>query len=324
MPMTEFPPTLLRPSRKDVLRGAALLALLPLLPRVSRAEAARIGLLEIAPGIFIHVGQYALVNSENHGDISNTAAIVGTSAVAVIDTGGSNSVGQALRDAIGQITDKPVRYVINTHMHPDHVLGNAAFQSADTEFVGHHKLAAALSARAESYLRNARERVGEEAFAGTKIILPTTAVADVLELDLGGRVLTLRARPTAHTDNDLTIFDSATETLFLGDLLFADHIPTLDGSLAGWLKLIPVLKQEHAARAVPGHGPKAMPWPSAIEPEERYLETLARDVRAMIKDGKTIEQAVATAGQSERGNWKLFDDHHARNVTAAFTELEWE
>jgi quinoprotein relay system zinc metallohydrolase 2 len=324
MPMTEIPPTLLHPSRKDVLRGAALLALLPLLPRLSHAEAERIGVLEIAPGIFVHVGKYALVNSENHGDISNAAAIVGASAVAVIDTGGSNSVGQALREAIEQITDKPVRYVINTHMHPDHVLGNSAFQSADTEFVGHHKLAAALSARAESYLRNARERVGEEAFAGTKIVLPTTAVADVLELDLGGRVLTLRARPTAHTDNDLTIFDSATETLFLGDLLFADHIPTLDGSLAGWLRLIPVLKQEKAARAVPGHGPKAMPWPAAIEPEERYLETLARDVRAMIKDGETIEQAVLSAGQSERGNWKLFDDHHARNVTAAFTELEWE
>ena len=67
-----------------------------------------------------------------------------------------------------------------------------------------------------------------------------------------------------------------------------------------------------------------MTWPDAIDPEQRYLETLARDVRAMIKDGKTIEQAVATAGQSERGKWELFEEHHARNVTAAFTDLEWE
>jgi quinoprotein relay system zinc metallohydrolase 2 len=250
--------------------------------------------------------------------------IVGSASVAVIDTGGSYAVGKALRDAIGKITDKPVRYVINTHMHPDHVLGNAAFQETGAEFVGHHKLPAALAARAESYLRNDRERIGDKAFAGTKIVLPTKLVTDTLDLDLGGRPLTLKARPTAHTDNDLTIFDSATQTFFLGDLLFSVHIPTLDGSIVGWLKLIPELMREKAARAIPGHGPKSMSWPDAILPEQRYLETIARDVRAMIKEGKTLEEAVTNAGQSERGKWQLFDEHNGMNVTAAFTELEWE
>ena len=323
-PMTKNPQSADNLSRKDFLRGAAIAALLPLLPRISHAEADRIGVAEIAPGIFVHTGQYALVNSENVGDISNACCIIGSSAVAVVDTSGSYGLGKALHAAIAQITDKPIRYVINTHMHPDHVLGNAAFEAEGTEFVGHHKLPAALSARAESYLRNTRDRVGDKAFAGTKIVLPTRTVTDALDLDLGGRVLTLRARPTAHTDNDLTISDSATGTLLLGDLLFSDHIPTLDGSIVGWLKLIPVLKQEAAARVVPGHGPKTMNWPDAIDAEQRYLETIARDVRAMIKDGKTIELAVATAGQSEKGKWQLFEEHHAMNVTAAFTELEWE
>jgi quinoprotein relay system zinc metallohydrolase 2 len=313
-----------RPSRKDFLRGAALAALMPLLPRITRAEAERIGVIEVAPGIFVHVGKYALVNSDNHGDIANACCIVGSSAVAVIDTGGSYMVGKALREAIGHVTDKPIRYVINTHMHPDHVLGNAAFEGIGAEFVGHYKLPAALAARAESYLRNDRERIGDEAFAGTKIVMPTKTVTDSLDLDLGGRTLTLRARPTAHTDNDLTIFDHATETFFLGDLLFSVHIPTLDGSIVGWLKLIPELMRENAARAVPGHGPKSMPWPDSIIPERRYLETIARDVRKMIKDGKTLEEAIAKAGQSERGKWQLFDEHNGMNVTAAFTELEWE
>lgn len=322
--MTENSHSPARPSRKDFLRGAALAALLPLLPRVSSAGAQDIGLLQVAPGIFVHVGVYALVNAENHGDISNTCLIVGSASVAVIDTGGSYAVGKALRDAIGKITDKPVRYVINTHMHPDHVLGNAAFEGIGVEFVGHHKLPAALAARTDSYLRNARERLGDSGFAGTKVVMPTKLVTDTLELDLGGRSLILKARPTAHTDNDLTIFDSPTETFFLGDLLFSGHIPTLDGSIVGWLKLIPDLMDEKAVRAIPGHGPKSMSWPDAILPEQRYLETIARDVRAMIKDGDTLEKAVATAGQSERGNWQLFDEHNGMNVTAAFTELEWE
>lgn len=313
-----------KPSRKEFLRGAALAALLPLLPRVSQAEAARIGVLEIAPGIFVHVGKYQLVNQTNRGDISNPCCIVGAASVAVLDTSGSYGLGRGLLDAIRQITDKPIRYIINTHMHPDHVMGNAAFKGDATEFVGHHKLPAALSARKDSYLRNARERLGDEAFKGTEIIPPTLLVKDTIDLDLGNRVLTLKARPTAHTDNDLTVFDHATGTFFLGDLLFSGHVPTLDGSIVGWLDLIPILAREKAERAVPGHGPQQMAWPDAIQPVQRYLTVLASDVRRMIKEGKTLEVAVASAGQSERGNWALFDEHNPRNVTSAFTELEWE
>src|SRR5260221_6660627 len=108
--MTEFPPFSAKPSRKDFLRGAAIAALLPLLPRISRAEAQRIGVLEIAPGIFVHVGKYQLVNETNRGDISNPCCIVGSSAVAVIDTSGSFAMGSDLHTAILQINDKPIRY----------------------------------------------------------------------------------------------------------------------------------------------------------------------------------------------------------------------
>jgi quinoprotein relay system zinc metallohydrolase 2 len=322
--MTEIPSFFGNPSRKDVLRGAAFAALLPFLPRISSAEAEQIGVLEIAAGIFVHVGKYQLVNKANRGDISNPCCIVGSSAAAVIDTSGSFAMGSDFHTAIRQITEKPIRYVINTHMHPDHVMGNAAFKAENAQFVGHYKLPAALYARRESYLSNARERLGEDSFRGTEIITPTVLVKDDLKLDLGNRVLILKARPTAHTDNDLTIFDEPTGTFFLGDLLFSGHIPTLDGSIVGWLKLIPELKQEKAERAVPGHGPKSMSWPDAIDPVQRYLTELASDVRRTIKEGKTIEDAVASAGQSERDKWALFDEHNPRNVTTAFTELEWE
>lgn len=294
------------------------------LPKLADAEPQKLGASEIAPGIFVHRGRNELVNANNHGDISNPSFVVGSSAVAVIDTGGSALIGTELRAAIGAITPLPIRYVINTHMHPDHVMGNAAFEGPGVEFVGHRKLPQALAVRSESYLRAALERLGEAGFAGTKIVMPTKTVDDTLELDLGGRVLKLTARPTAHTDNDLTIYDKASDTFFPGDLLFSEHIPTLDGSIVGWLKLIGQLKTETAARAVPGHGPVSMKWPEAIEPVERYLSVIAADVRAQIKAGNSIEEAVRTAGQSEKDKWQLFDENNARNVTAAFAELEWE
>lgn len=279
---------------------------------------------EVAPGIFVHQGRHELFSPSNAGDIANPGFVVGATAVAVIDTGGSPRVGASLREAVSKVTDRPVRYVINTHMHPDHVFGNVAFEGPDVAFVGHHKLARGLAARQERYLAINREALGEAAFAGTKIILPGTAVMDKVTLDLGGRTIVCEAHPTAHTDNDLTVRDSATDTWFMGDLIFAGHTPTLDGSIKGWLTLLRTLSDVGASRIVPGHGPAAMPWPDAAQPITRYLDTVATDVRALIKEGRTLEDATETAGLSEKGAWELFEEYHKRNVSAAFAELEWE
>ena len=308
-------------------RGIALLAaaalLLPVAGPVRAAEALSVN--EIAPGVFVHQGRYEIFTPRNSGDTSNAGFIVGNDAVAVIDTGGSAQVGAELLAAIRSRTALPIKYVINTHMHPDHVFGNAAFEGEHPTFVGHHKLPRALAARAARYLAINKELLGDAAFAGTRIVPPTLLVNDRLDLDLGGRKLVLEAEPTAHTDNDLTVYDETTRTLFLGDLLFAEHIPAIDGSIRGWLVLIDKLAARNdVARAVPGHGPASMDWPAALVPEHRYLDKVAADVRAMIKQGRTLSEATAAAGLSEKDAWLLFKDYHARNVTAAFAELEWE
>jgi len=150
-------------------------------------------------------------------------------------------------------------------------------------------------------------------------------VSGTLDIDLGGRTLQLRAWPTAHTDNDLTVWDKQTRTLFLGDMLFVGHIPVLDGRLNGWLKAMDELQALPAALAVPGHGAASSAWPSLMAPQRTYLETLQQQTRAAIRDRKTLRQAVESITLPPDGTrWLLADLFHRRNVTAAYAELEWE
>lgn len=310
--------------RRSLLGAALGFSVAPFLSRFEAAASTGFTFTEVAKGVFVHQGRYELQSPQNMGDMANASFIVGSEAVAVIDTLGSAKAGKQLRSAIRTITDKPVRYVINSHMHPDHVFGNAAFKDDNPQYVAHHKLARGLSERANQYMAASKDMLGPDAFEGCEIILPTVNVQDKLEINLGDRTLLLEAQKTAHTDNDLIVTDTMTNTVILADLLFSGAIPTLDGSIRGWLALIEQLEHLQAARIVPGHGPHAMELPNAVADERRYWSVVAADVRKLIKEGKTMEEATKVAGQSERGKWQLFDQYHVRNVIAAFAELEWE
>ncbi|WP_321799272.1 quinoprotein relay system zinc metallohydrolase 2 [Caballeronia sp. J97] len=289
---------------------------------VARGETA-LSVTQVAPGNYAHRGHDDVATPENGGDIANVGFIVGTRCVAVIDTGGTLAEGRALRAAIRAVTPLPVCYVINTHMHPDHIFGNAAFKDDHPQFVGSATLAQAEAARADNYMRALKRELGSVA-AGSEIVAPTKTIDGTGTLDIGGRTLTLRTWKTAHTNNDLTVYDEKSGTLWTGDLLFVRCIPVVDGSVVGWLDDIERIRQMNPRHVVPGHGPLDPPWPQALDAEARYLADLARDVRAAIKKGETIGQAVDSIGLEEKDKWLLFDMYHRRNVTAAYAELEWE
>ncbi len=278
---------------------------------------------EAAAGIYVHFGVQELPDSHNHGAIANIGFIAGDRCVAVIDTGGNPEQGAALKRAVQHVTGKPVCYVVNTHVHPDHIYGNGAFKGEGVQFVGHKNLARAMSARGQFYLDKA-ESVLATKVSASDLVSPDIEVASVTKLDLGGRVLEVRAHRTAHTDSDVSVYDAKTNTLWLSDLLFLQHIPVIDGSLKGWLAELEVLEKQAYTIVIPGHGPLVSDWPKAMQPEKSYLQTLLTDIRTAIKRGDYLESALNSVGIAGKGEWLLFDEFHRKNVTTAFAELEWE
>ncbi|MEP7242337.1 MAG: quinoprotein relay system zinc metallohydrolase 2 [Gammaproteobacteria bacterium] len=310
-------------SRRDALLGTLCGCCFPPLGcAAAKDEATPFAVDEVAPGLFIRHGLDEDATVANAGAIANIGFIVGRQSVAVFDPGGSLNDGQRLRATLRKVTKLPIRHVVMSHVHPDHIFGAGAFIQDHPAFIGHARLPKSLASRGEYYRKRLEAAVGKDR-AG-EVVQPTQLVTTRLELDLGGRVLEITAHPIAHTDTDLTLLDRQTGTLLASDLLFVRRVPSLDGSLVGWISELEALKALPARRAVPGHGPTGVDWPGASADLERYLGALLRETRDAIRRGVTIEEAVNVVGLSERGKWALFDDYHGRNVTQAFKELEWE
>jgi len=289
----------------------------------AQVGAAPLRLEQVAPGVYVHIGQHKDFEEGYDGDIANIGFVVGRDGVAVIDTGGSYAVGMALKEALRTITRLPIRYVINTHVHPDHVFGNAAFVEDSPRFIGHAKLREAMALRGDGYLRKLTKQLGSAA-ADSRLVAPGETVQDRLSLDLGGRKLELRAWPNAHTNNDLSVFDATSGTLWTGDLLFIERTPSIDGDVKGWLAAMDALDKLPAAATIPGHGPVTRDKHQALARQRAYLDALLRDVRASIRQGSGMLEAMETAASSERGHWQLFDVVNRRNVNALYPALEWE
>ena len=283
----------------------------------------------VGDGIYVHHGVHMDIDEGYKGDICNASFVVGSLGVAVIDTGGSIKVGNQLRDAIRKVTALPVLYVINTHVHPDHIYGNAAFVADKPAFIGHEKLATVMELRREQYAKLNAKLLGDDA-KGSELIKPTMVVkiGTMQDLDLGDRTLKLTAHPVAHTNTDLSVIDikadSQSSTLFTGDLLFIERTPVLEGDIKGLIAELEKLKSSAIKQVVPGHGSVSKDWKLAIENQQRYLTALLTDIRASIKKGESMESAMNTAAASEKDKWQLFDIANRRNVNIIYPALEWE
>jgi len=280
-------------------------------------------LSEIAENNYVHLGKHVSIEDRGNDDIANIGFIIGADCVAIIDTGGSINIGKKLKSSVHKITKKPICYVINTHVHFDHILGNKTFVSENTDFVGHKNLLQAVNQNRNFFLTQFKNNLSSDA-KESDIIGPNILIEKTTQLELGGRTLTLIPFSTSHSHNDLVVIDNKTKTLWSGDLIFRERIPSLTGSLKGWLETIEKIKKLDVNVVVPGHGNIASSLDDAIKQQEDYLNLLLNKTREAINKGKFIIEAMETIDQDNQLKWILHDYQHSTNINRAYTELEWE
>lgn len=282
------------------------------------------GLQSLAPGVYWREGQAGEMFKQ--AGLANLGVVVGSRCVAVIDTGGSRSEGVALLTEIQNITNKPICYVINTHVHPDHALGNSAFRSPETNFIAHENYSRALGILGPVYVQRAKAEKVEKDVGTHWLVKPDEIVFDETTLELGDRSLLLTAVNKAHTDHDLLVLDETSGIMFGGDLLFNQHVPVIggSGSILGWLNELPALKMHKITQWVPGHGEVMGNTGNAFLAQQMYLQALRDEVRQWIADDGDLALAVERIGQSLAKDWQQFNLFHKRNVSYTYRELEWE
>ena len=290
------------------------------------ANSIQLNLIEVAAGIFVHQGEHLDIDENYQGDICNIGFIIGEESVAVIDTGGNLMVGEALKKMIRKKTTLPIKYVINTHVHLDHIYGNAAFNNPNTKFIGHKNLTQAMKFR-KGFYETLNLRYLNTPIEKSIQIPPSILVKENESkvFDLGERKIRVSAYETAHTDNDVTITDIKTGTLWAGDLLFIDRTPTIDGDIHGFIDVLAqLISLENINLVIPGHGPPTKNWQKAFKKVKNYFVILRDDIRNSISEDQGLREAMETVARSESKKWLLFDVQNARNINQVYPKLEWE
>ena len=277
----------------------------------------------LAEGVYAFIADRGPIPPANRGGAGNSGFIVGSSGVIVIDTGVSYRHGRAMIEAIRRITQRPVELVIITHAQPEFLFGSAAFADLGASLLTHARSAELMRSRCERCLENLRNSLGDDALAGTRLVIPEQTIEASVALDIQGRTLDLLHFGWASTHGDLAVLDRSSGVLFAGGLISVGRIPEFrDGDLRGWLRALDQLAMLPARIIVPGHG--APGGAEAIGAMASYLRDLDTQVQALYSNGASLMEAMDRAELPNYAGWALYPGLHRENVLHRYLKLELE
>lgn len=302
-------------TRRHLIATAAMASTLPLVP-AAFAQPRSYGLTprEVAPGLWMIEGRREVFTRENGGDIVNVAMLETEKGAVVIDTGSTAAMGHEIRSFADQRLGG-IAATINTHHHPDHWFGNAAFDQAP--LLALPATSATCAEFAQDYAELLYAILGSWA-SGTKTVPADQPIA-AGSFNYGGRVL--RMMPLAgHTAADLAILDERTGVLIAGDLVFLDRAPSLpDADFAQWLTALDELEGLAPAGVVPGHGPYHQGGEGFAQ-TRAYLQTTRDRLQLAADRGLTPVEAMAAGPVPEFAGLGANPEEYLRSVARRWVD----
>ena len=247
------------------------------------------GLTKIADNVSSYIGQKDA--SPTHSFAANAGIVIGRDGILVIDTLISAKEAQRFLADIRKVSDKPIKFVVNTHTHLDHAFGNCVFAKLGATVISHDADRRLLEKVGEATLKNiANFGLKPEDMIGTEIVYPALTFSERMTIDLGGETVELIRTAPSHTEGSVIVYLPARKLLFSGDILFTDFHPFMaDGDVPGWARTLDSLIAMDVERIVPGHGP--LSTKKDLREMKEYLllfDAKARELAAVSQDVDTM------------------------------------
>jgi cyclase len=248
-------------------------------------------LQRISEHVYAYVDTKDASPAKSYG--SNAGLVVGRDAALVVDTLISAKAADQFLADIRKVTDKPVKYVVNTHHHLDHAWGNCQFVKQGAAIVANENAKSHAAEDAQTLAHPEGHGLTAKDMEGTTLQGPTVTFAEAKTIDLGDVTVELRYPGHTHTNDSITAYVPKDKVLFVGDILFTHYHPFLaEGDLPHWQQVLGALEQTPAEKIIPGHGPVSSK--ADLQDMKTYLRDFDTQAQALCA-GKSADDAPAIA-----------------------------
>jgi len=266
------------------------------------------------------------IATDNEGFISNAGVVITDEGVILFDALGTPSLAQKLMGLIAEKTDQPVKKVIVSHYHADHVYGLQVFKEHGAEIIAPSGSELYIdSPNAENRLQERRVSLFPWVDDDTRLISPDVYIDKSMAFTLGGVEFNVTHLGDAHSDADLMLYVLPDRVLLSGDIIFEGRVPFVgSANTKNWLKTLEKLETDNVQALIPGHGPAASEPRKAITLTREYLAFLRESMGEAVEEMMSFSEAYAEIDWSAFSDLPAFDAANRRNAYQVFLSLEAE
>lgn len=318
-----------RPARLFAVLATAMLALSSLAPMPARgqgADAITLTPRKVSDHGWYFQGEAGMASAANRGFMSNAGFVVTRDGVVVFDALGTPVLGEAMVAAIRKVTTQPIRRVIVSHYHADHIYGLQALKRAGVEVWAHRKGEQYFtSGQAEERLAQRRRDLFPWVDEKTEVVKPDLWLEGDTDFRLGGLTFRILYAEGAHSPEDVMLFVVEDRLLFAGDLLFAGRVPFVgNADSRGWLRAMDKMIAARPAVVVPGHGPASTDVERDLVLTRDYLQYLRATMGKAVAELEPFDEAYEKTDWSRFKGLPAFEQANRINAYGTYLLMEQE